>query len=118
MQSADKTTKADAMVKRYNESVPEDKRWWPSSPEPSDVTFGREKIRMTDEEHAEYKRVAGKIAERRLSSAGFNYAHPTERDIDRLKKVYEKSREAARDRMRPAVIRRWKAGRSGGEAEA
>jgi len=108
VQSAVKTTKIDAMVKRWNENVPSEKRWWPSSPVAAEIVYGKEKIKMTDGEYAEYKRVAGEIAERRLSVKTFNYDRPKERDIERLKEVYEDARASARGRVRSSIIRRWK----------
>lgn len=107
IQSADKTTKIDAMVKRYNESVPKDDRWWPSTPSPITVRLGKEKIELTPEEFETYKRYAGDIAQRRLKSVSFNFDAPTESDMERLKKVYEKARDIAKDKIRPSVIRRF-----------
>jgi hypothetical protein len=112
LQDATKTTKVDAMVKRWNDKVDSGDRWWPSTPEPEKAKVGKEEIAMTPEEYVEYQKIVGTIAERILGNQSFNYENPSERDILKLKKIYEEARKAGRDRIRPQMVRRWRSEQS------
>jgi hypothetical protein len=100
------------MVKRWNDKVDSGDRWWPSTPEPEKAKVGKEEIAMTPEEYVEYQKIVGTIAERILGNQSFNYENPSERDILKLKKIYEEARKAGRDRIRPQMVRRWRSEQS------
>ena len=113
VQDATKTTKIDAMVKRWNDRAEGGDRWWPSTPEPEKAKVGREEIAMTPGEYVEYQKVVGTIAQKMLANQSFNYDNPAERDILKLKKIYEEARKVGRERVRPQMIRRWKSEKTG-----
>jgi len=113
VQDATKTTKIDAMVKRWNANADSGDRWWPSTPEPEKAKVGREEIAMTPGEYVEYQKIAGTFAEKVLANQSFNYDNPTERDILKLKKIYEEARRVGRERIRPQMVRRWRSEKRG-----
>lgn len=106
-QSATRLTKVDAMLKRYAERTGES-NVLPAPPQVPDISlFGRkDKIPLTDDEFAEYQRIAGETAARRLSSMSFNFDNPTERDVERVKKVYSDARAFAKQRITAQVRQR------------
>lgn len=111
-QAANRLTKVDVMLKRYNDAQTDaDKRWMPAPPQVPEIKlFGRaEPVKVLDSEYAEYQRIAGETAARRLSSMTFNFANPTERDVERVKRTYEDARKLAK-RQISAVVRRRVAG--------
>lgn len=109
MQSADKTTKVDAMISRWNESVDDDKkRFWNSTPEPIKAKVMGEEIVMTANEYEEYQKLAGTKASEILSRQTFNYDNPTARDIAKVKDIYSVSRNAAMAKIRHLMITRWR----------
>jgi hypothetical protein len=110
LQDASKTTKVEGMLSRWNEKQDPKERWWPETPDPVKVKIGREEISMTDAEYAEYQRIAGEHAAMVLGRQTFNYNAPTERDVQRVKDIYENARKLARERVRPMVVRRWREG--------
>jgi len=113
VQDATKTTKIDAMVKRWNDMAEGVDRWWPSTPEPEKAKVGREEIAMNPGDYVEYQKVVGTIAQKMLANQSFNYDNPAERDILKLKKIYEEARKVGRERVRPQMIRRWKSEKTG-----
>lgn len=107
-QPADKKSRVDVMVDRYNKSSEKQDRWWPSIPRLVEYSFGRDKVRMNESEYDEYQELAGELSEKILSGLNFNFDSPTEKDIDRVKKVYEKAREKAKADLRGKVVERWR----------
>jgi hypothetical protein len=107
-QSATKTTKVDAMLSRWNEKVDKEDRFYPATPNPRKVKIGRDELSMNDQEYVEFQRIAGEHAAMVLGRQSFNFDNPTERDIERVKKIYENARNLAAERVRPMVVRRWR----------
>lgn len=108
VQDATQKTKIDAMLDRWNDSVDKRDRWWPTVPRPTEYTFGKDKVKMNDDEYDRYQQEAGELAARMLKQVQFRYDNPTEIDIKRLKDIYEKARSVTRERIRPVVFQRWR----------
>ena len=109
-QRADKMTKIDAMLKRYADKTGET-NMLPAPPQVPEVKlFGKpEPVPLTDEEFAEYQRLAGQSAMKRLSAMTFrDYDNPTKYDVARVKKVFESTRKIARIQITNKVRQRIK----------
>ena len=109
-QRADKMTKIDAMLKRYADKTGET-NMLPAPPQVPEVKlFGKpEPVPLTDEEFAEYQRLAGQSAMKRLSAMTFrDYDNPTKYDVARVKKAFESTRKIARIQITNKVRQRIK----------
>lgn len=99
VQPAGDMDKVERLIWDYNKKNP-DKEYYPNIPQ-STFTYKKQRCYFSGKDYQDYATQAGQLAHKQLMRAvdnGYiNANNPTEKDIEKIKKIFSKSREQVRN---------------------
>lgn len=100
--AAPKISEIDNMLLNYNQANP-DAAWAPA-PTQKYLTHNGERLDLKPKQLKEYRERSGELFANLLRGMSFNYANPTEQDIDKVKRALRLARETAKRQMLTSVL--------------
>ena len=94
----------DLVLMRFNMKNP-DAAYRPDKPD-HHFTFRKEQYFLNEDEYAEYTKLSGEFSRKYVGRLKLDPDNPTEKQVERIKRMVKLGRQHARNRLRPSWLGR------------